>query len=1161
MHLDSLKIKSLPGIDEPFTVESLCPTVNVLCGPNGIGKTSICRAIRRTLWNDGDQETILDAIWRRDGIAHVARVRLGQTTWQVDDGHDLPRLPDEHLSGCYTLTMEELIQAGSQDHAIAREIDRQLAGGFDIRTVRDRFGSKPEGHRGAANTVKSSRQCLEAAMAEQAELETNERLLTSLEQEAKAARRAQVLVDKIDAAATPMQKAIANLQSVNARLDTTFPEGIEKITGREIDEIEQIRSELDGAEERRRNAELDKEEAEQQKSDARFPNGAPTDLPLTNADSIVDKIQESTSAIDRLERGLTERRATLRDRSSFLGDPDKLQDYGQLSRDDLDDLDTFLRTAQAVEISQASVKAIEPLLTIDDETRNRSGLEEGIGYLRSWLSEPDTDRDNHASLPWWFWVMIAIVVLLIVGLASLHSWWWALLLIVPVAVTGLAVVGQRPSVDDPRPFLERQYQEAALPNVTWTRDEVRSTLRALEEQLARCLLNEKLADRRTQLDQQRAELVELEQKTNEMRMSLADRFPGFAMHSDLTFTEVAKSVHLYMEAYATVQKDQDGLGRYLQMLADDLSRFNEQVGTYLDKPVISADSSRNALQDIKGRCVQWQAGDKTLFRCNRLIQDENNTIKKLDQRIQDVFEQIDLTLEQEEQLRHLVETHEQYQQLASERRELTISIQTYNGQLTDFPELCDLNEEKLAARREQLSDQADSYSVLKEKIGDIRGKLTAAQKSSNMEQAEAELDDAHRALAEKRDEALRSTAGLFLLDRTRKEVNRDVRNGALARAGDLFAKLTHHRYDLVVDHDAEDDSATFVAIDHQDNDRRVPPKELSTGTRMQLIIAARLGFVLDLEQGGEPLPLVLDDALTNSDPQRFAEATHTLVELARDGRQIIYLTLEPEHGRRWVECADALGVESREIDLSKQRHQPVQSADALQIQPPPTRTTPKPEEMDASAYATLTGVPAFDPLAASGSTHPFYLLFDNLNLLYEILQLRMTSLGPLLHMFERQADRSGIRAESRKLVLDRVNILNRFCEGWRVGRGRPYNAADLTDVESVKVSPTFKDRFMRFGAEIGFDAARLVSAIRGKEHQDLKGFRTRVDQLEAHFEDLGVIDSRDPLDQDQMSAFVIARLDMEGKDPDAVNRVIDFLWQVAAYSSSDGGEAGRRPGS
>ena len=52
MKLKRLGIDRLPGIDQPFEIESSGTGVHVVVGPNASGKSSICRAVESLYWDD-----------------------------------------------------------------------------------------------------------------------------------------------------------------------------------------------------------------------------------------------------------------------------------------------------------------------------------------------------------------------------------------------------------------------------------------------------------------------------------------------------------------------------------------------------------------------------------------------------------------------------------------------------------------------------------------------------------------------------------------------------------------------------------------------------------------------------------------------------------------------------------------------------------------------------------------------------------------------------------------------------------------------------------------------------------------------------------------------------------------------------------------------------
>lgn len=66
--------------------------------------------------------------------------------------------------------------------------------------------------------------------------------------------------------------------------------------------------------------------------------------------------------------------------------------------------------------------------------------------------------------------------------------------------------------------------------------------------------------------------------------------------------------------------------------------------------------------------------------------------------------------------------------------------------------------------------------------------------------------------------------------------------------------------------------------------------QLSAGARDQLYLAVRLAVSEFLSRGGEPLPLLLDDAFATSDDARLQAGMRTLVENLAGGHQVILVT-------------------------------------------------------------------------------------------------------------------------------------------------------------------------------------------------------------------------------------------------------------------------------
>ena len=121
MKLRRLSIGRLPGIDEPFALKELGDGFNVIVGPNGIGKSSICRAVRALLWDEAapDGYIAANALFHRDGQQWRVEREGSRHGWQRDGvAEPAPPLPVSHLDACFFLVLRDLLDA-SKDAGVS----------------------------------------------------------------------------------------------------------------------------------------------------------------------------------------------------------------------------------------------------------------------------------------------------------------------------------------------------------------------------------------------------------------------------------------------------------------------------------------------------------------------------------------------------------------------------------------------------------------------------------------------------------------------------------------------------------------------------------------------------------------------------------------------------------------------------------------------------------------------------------------------------------------------------------------------------------------------------------------------------------------------------------------------------------------------------------
>jgi hemoglobin len=197
MKLQRLKVEHLAGIDRPFELGDLEDGLNIIIGPNGIGKSRVCTAVRALLWHERDVSG--DGLMARADFEHQdARwqvVRDGSLHRWQRDGFDAtpPTLPGERLEGCFFLGLRDLLDASdAAGRDLASEIRKQMSGGFDLDAVEERFAGALTKHVGRKENraLAAAENEIRKAERGQIELERRERKLESLDDRLAEAERA-----------------------------------------------------------------------------------------------------------------------------------------------------------------------------------------------------------------------------------------------------------------------------------------------------------------------------------------------------------------------------------------------------------------------------------------------------------------------------------------------------------------------------------------------------------------------------------------------------------------------------------------------------------------------------------------------------------------------------------------------------------------------------------------------------------------------------------------------------------------------------------------------------------------------------------------------------------------------------------------------------------
>lgn len=192
----------------------------------------------------------------------------------------------------------------------------------------------------------------------------------------------------------------------------------------------------------------------------------------------------------------------------------------------------------------------------------------------------------------------------------------------------------------------------------------------------------------------------------------------------------------------------------------------------------------------------------------------------------------------------------------------------------------------LEARIAELQGKADEYRDRLSALAERARLLSDQGLHTRLQDAEAELDALIAESARDRHRAAVADLLWKTLDSHRKDAETAYRDPLRLRIEELGRALLGPSFAVEMSHDLK------VARRRLDG-HTVPVEHLSAGAREQLALLGRIACASLAARDGAGAPLILDDTLGFSDPDRRKAISRVLSE-ATDGCQVIVITCDPE---------------------------------------------------------------------------------------------------------------------------------------------------------------------------------------------------------------------------------------------------------------------------
>ena len=432
------------------------------------------------------------------------------------------------------------------------------------------------------------------------------------------------------------------------------------------------------------------------------------------------------------------------------------------------------------------------------------------------------------------------------------------------------------------------------------------------------LRRERLQDRRLEdaVREHQTRLEKAQQAQQEWRQWLRER------ELDETLTPDAMTAFLArVDTARGAMEEARRMRDRVDAIEDDIKEFRDLVDSLAQRHGLPLDpEDRRQLPIVADEVIRRLDATQTAFsgreRAREQAEEDRQQMVGRERRLQSLEEELAALLavggtDDAEDFRRRARQHEERAELERRRDERRRSLERLSGPGERFDAFCasldssepNRLEEESARLSELYGDVSGRRDALREERGGIDtelAQLTGEEESSALRIRRHTLEEQ---LQEHAREWSRLTIAEALLEKTGQKFEEERQPGVIRHAQEFFSGVTGQRYQRLY---APIGEQTITVTDSTGASKN--PAELSRGTREQLYLALRFGLIREFGEHGEPLPVVVDEALVNFDPGRAHLAAEAFAKLS-ETNQVLVFTCHPSTAEMFAEATGAQVVD------------------------------------------------------------------------------------------------------------------------------------------------------------------------------------------------------------------------------------------------------------
>lgn len=1163
LYIKRVNAHRLPGMPHGLRLnQELARHINIITGPNGSGKSSLALAMSQTLQQKGQPGTQVTMDAQQDDNRWLLSVDGNfASALQNDISAQFEALTNPLDHRRFVLALDQIIKEDDRD--LGAEIRRELSGGYDISGAKQKlgYGFNTPTRRGVFKDIQTAERKVSEVQQAQDQLHRQTATIDDKERERK---EHQARIDNVRFYTNEHERrALIRQFEQDERALAAFHPGMARLREDDLENYRDAMQKRDAAQQELIQIERKSTELKEQRKALNLPHEIDRNALSSGLNHVLENARELSRKSSDLKQSFAGKSKELQSAAEALGLSPELPEGGGLPAgwevEYEQALDNYYSQLGPHQVNKERLAAFsetpeEAKTSIEEGDRLRQGRSLLVQWMQTAASGGAAVNPQKQAPTIW---IIAGLILALVAAAGAFFTNEPLATLVPAllgaAVLIIALLASHKSNATPSGAggdLVSMYQRLGLPTPSdWSPEGVAQIIENLNNELVKFTLAEANAQERAKLqksiDETEKNLEAIRQKFRAALASIGLQSKGENSTPAAMALVIRHAMNWYRlrEELHGIEAQQTEVNASIAKLVDT---FNQLV-TPLGQPSVAEISGVSTASDALLKRLEQHhglTGELTGLASARQREEERMNLEQ--KRINDVFERLGLTSGDERVLEDMHSRLPDYRELAAEHTLRKRQLDAFNAQLEQVApslkeELAAMTDDDLAGRMDSVEADRAEVERLSNEIADLRAKARQQSEGNDLETAINERERQLEGLELAFEEFLNQSIGEIVVDEIMQQSRQSNDSQVFSKAEELFGVITRHRWALLV---PDADNAPFRARDTASGVVHTLD-ELSTGTRIQLLLAVRLAYIERIE-GDLKLPLFVDELLANSDDERANAIIESLIEIARTGRQVFYFTAQKDEVAKWKTRLAAMPeISSTLLELVSGQSQPLDPAELPSQQP--STGVPAPEGDDHRRYGARLGVPSFDPLSMEASAVHLWYLVSDVNQLHALLRAGIVSCGQLMELREHPvADFSGDWNAFHQSFRKRVDLVRRMIELYRRGRARIITRDDLERSQSI--TSIFLNRTAELLAAHGGNPALLLADLKAGK---LARFRSdNADQLEDWLSEQGLLG--DP--NDQLSADALqSQARIEGAklqlDPTTVDWVVAWICRDAQSGS------------